>query len=124
MKTFSALCFLILLIGNCKAQIVPFSEPCRPDFPGGNAALINFIQKHTHYPDSAIAHEISGKVVVGFKVDTSGRIDSLHIVISINPYLDKEALRVFQLLPSFIPCKTNGIAVPYYYVLPILFYLN
>ena len=107
------------------AQVVTTTQ-CQPSFPGGDKALMMFIQKHINYPDSAREHETCGKVIIGFKIDTTGKIDSIHVIKGIDPYLDKEALRVIHLFPSFIPCKSkdkDGI-LPYYYVLPIVFRLS
>ena len=39
-----------------------------PRFPGGDAALLTFIGDNTHYPDSAKAKEIQGRVIVRFAI--------------------------------------------------------
>ena len=43
---------------------------------------------------------------------------------SLDPYCDKEALRVIRTLPKWIPGKQNGVNVPVYYVVPITFKLQ
>ena len=37
-----------------------------PQFPGGDAELLKFIFANTHYPDSAKAKNIQGKVIIRF----------------------------------------------------------
>ena len=126
MKIFALSVLAASLTVPCQAQTkgpVVYNEPCIPTFPGGNAALIAFVQTNIHYPDSAKKYDIQGKVTVGFKIDTLGKIDSIRVFRGINPYLDQEALRVVHLLPSFIPCKAENGRFPYYYTLPILFQL-
>jgi periplasmic protein TonB len=94
-----------------------------PQFPGGDVALLKYIAKNTQYPESAKDRNIQGKVIVKFCVTAAGGISQITILQSVNPDLDKEAMRVVKTLPTFIPGKKAGVAVPVWYLVPISFKL-
>ena len=95
-----------------------------PQFPGGEAALMQYIQKNLKYPPVAMENNIQGRVVVQFVVTKSGKIGEVKIARGKDPDLDKEAVRVVKSLPDFIPGKMNGQAVNVWYTLPITFKLQ
>ena len=96
----------------------------KPQFPGGDAALLKFIQEHLHYPPMAQENNIQGRVVVQFVVTKTGAVGDVRVVRGKDPDLDKEAVRVVKLLPKFVPGKMNGHAVNVWYTLPIQFKLQ
>ncbi|MBQ9642050.1 MAG: M56 family metallopeptidase [Bacteroidaceae bacterium] len=53
-------------------------EPAR--YPGGDAALQQFIAQNIRYPKSAMEHGISGRVVVGFVVNKDGSLTDFKVV--------------------------------------------
>ena len=65
-----------------------------PEFPGGVRAMLDFIKKNIQYPEIARKNGIQGRVIVGVVVDKNGSVTNLTILKSIDPYLDKEAIRV------------------------------
>lgn len=95
-----------------------------PQFLGGEVALMKFIADNLHYPDSAKAKKIQGRVVVKFVVTKTGEIGEVKIVRSKDLDLDKEAMRIVKSLPNFIPGKLNGEVVDMWYTLPITFKLQ
>jgi len=95
-----------------------------PQFPGGEAALIKFLSENTVYPFDAQLQSIQGRVVLRFVVTQDGSIDSVQIVKSVFPSLDKEALRVVKAMPKWIPGKENGEPVYVYFTLPVTFRLQ
>lgn len=95
-----------------------------PQFLGGEVALMKFIADNLHYPDSAKAKKIQGRVVVKFVVTKTGEIGEVKIVRSKDLDLDKEAVRIVKSLPNFIPGKINGEVVDMWYTLPITFKLQ
>jgi len=94
-----------------------------PQFPGGDVALLKYIAKNTQYPEEAKDKNIQGKVIVKFCVTATGGISQITILQSVNPELDREAIRVVKTLPTFIPGKKAGVAVPVWYLVPISFKL-
>jgi len=67
-------------------------------YPTGYEGLMQFIQKEVNYPQDCIDQGISGKVYVRFKVNRYGDVAKATVVKSAHPSLDKEALRVTNLL--------------------------
>ena len=102
-----------------------YSQPEEmPMFPGGDVALLKFIAQNTVYPEPSKKNNIQGKVVVRFCVTEKGGISLAHVLKSVSPDLDNEALRVVKALPAFKPGKQDGKAVPVWYMIPIVFALK
>lgn len=95
-----------------------------PRFPGGEDALMQFIQDNIHYPPEAAKKRIEGRVLVRFVVDSIGQVRDVEVVRSLNKALDREAVRLVQSLPRFIPGSVYGEPVNMNYVLPVTFKLN
>ena len=95
-----------------------------PSFPGGQAALMNYLNSNIKYPVIAEENGIQGRVVVQFVVGKDGSISNVHVVKSVDPSLDKEAMRVVSSMPKWIPGKQNGSAVRVKYTLPVTFRLS
>jgi TonB family protein len=95
-----------------------------PMYPGGDAALLTFIGDNTHYPDSAKAKKIQGRVIVRFVVTTEGKTDEIAVLKGVHPLLDAEAMRVASMLSGFTPGYQGGKAVPVWYMIPITFTLK
>ena len=95
-----------------------------PQFPGGNAALFEYLSKHIKYPVIAEENGIQGRVIVTFVVERDGSITDVKVVKSVDPSLDKEAQRVVKSMPRWIPGKQNGSAVRVKYTVPVTFRLQ
>lgn len=94
-----------------------------PSFPGGDAALMNWLRNNVRYPAVAEENGIQGRVVVSFVVERNGSITDVQVVKSVDPSLDKEASRVVKSMPNWIPGKQNGSAVRVKYNVPVTFRL-
>ena len=95
----------------------------RPSFPGGNPALLSYLRNETRYPDICFNNEIQGRVLVRFVVERNGSISSARIIKSVDPALDKEALRVVSNMPKWNPAKKNGVPVRAEQTVPVSFRL-
>ena len=95
-----------------------------PEFPGGVGARMQYLAKNVRYPVEAQRKGQQGNVVVKFTVEKDGSITNSHIVRSISPLLDAEALRVINAMPKWIPGRHHGKAVSVGYVLPVSFVLQ
>jgi protein TonB len=95
-----------------------------PMFPGGDPALLAYIAEHTNYPEVAKENNIQGKVIVRFCVTAKGTVSQISVLKSVDPELDKEAMRVVSTLPAFKPGKQGGKPVPVWYMVPINFTLK
>jgi periplasmic protein TonB len=95
-----------------------------PEFPGGDAGLMKYIQKNVKYPPIAKEYNITGKVYVSFIVDKSGSVTDVKIAKGVDKSLDAEAVRVVKSLPKYKPGKQRGKAVRVMFTIPINFTLN
>lgn len=95
-----------------------------PSFPGGNEALMKYVQDNVKYPSHiSKAERKQGRVVVKFVVERDGSVTNVKVARSVSPLLDKEALRVISNMPKWIPGKQNGRTVRVAYNVPVSFRL-
>ena len=96
----------------------------QPMFPGGMQELMKFLQTNIRYPKEAQTRGLQGRVVVQFVVNKDGSICDEHIVKSVDPQLDAEALRIVRSMPTWTPGKQRGEPVRVRFTLPIAFRLS
>lgn len=92
-------------------------------FPGGSEAMEAFIRKNLAYPKELQDGGIQGKVYVQFIVEKDGSLSSIEIRRGVVPQLDKEALRVINEMPNWIPGSNRGKLVRVKQTIPIVFSL-
>ena len=95
-----------------------------PSFPGGSQKLKEFIEENLRYPKELEETCIQGRVIVRFVVERNGKLSNVKVVKSVDPVLDKEALRIVKLMPRWIPGRQNGITVRVKCYIPIIFRLK
>ena len=95
-----------------------------PEFPGGPAALMKWLSDNIKYPAVAEENGIQGRVVCTFVVERDGSVTDVQVARSIDPSLDKEAIRVLKKMPKWIPGRQNGSAVRVKYTVPVTFKLQ
>ena len=122
-KKLMTLLLAMLACMTVSAQDTVIDETCPPQFPGGDAALINFLNANIVYPPQAAQDKVEGKVVVQFMVKKTGKIDNVKVLRAVRKDLDKEAVRVIKMMPDFIPAKQNGETVDMLYTVPVSFKL-
>ena len=133
MKTLKITFLLVALMGifatqNTYAQQeenqVYTAPETKPQYPGGEAALMQYIASAIQYPTMAINANVQGRVVVQFIVEKDGRIGEVKVVRGQHPALDAEVVRAVKNIPEkFIPGKVNGKIVRCFFALPINFKL-
>ncbi|MCQ2343192.1 MAG: energy transducer TonB [Paludibacteraceae bacterium] len=96
----------------------------KPEFPGGDAALMKYISENIKYPVIAQENGIQGRVICQFVVNKDGSIVDINVVRSVDPSLDKEAIRVIKSMPKWKPGMQRGKAVRVKFTLPIVFRLQ
>ncbi|MBQ4041293.1 MAG: energy transducer TonB [Prevotella sp.] len=95
-----------------------------PSFPGGMGALMQYLSSHIKYPVVAEENGIQGRVICTFIVERDGSITDTRVARSVDPSLDKEAVRVINSMPRWIPGKQNGTACRVKFTLPVTFKLQ
>ena len=116
---------------NAEAQVTDESAPQSkkvyrsvdqmPQFPGGEAGLMRYLQSNINYPANAAMNNIGGRVILQFVVEKDGHIGEVKVVRSIDPEIDAEAVRVVKSLPDFIPGRQDGEPVAVWYTIPVSF---
>lgn len=95
-----------------------------PSFPGGQAALMQWLNENIKYPVIAAENGIQGRVIVQFVVSKTGSISDVRVVRGVDPSLDKEAVRVVSNMPNWTPGRQNGTTVNVRFTLPVTFRLQ
>ena len=92
-----------------------------PEFPnGGMAGLMQYLSKNIKYPTIAQENGTQGRVTVQFVVNRDGSIVDAKVLRGVDPYLDKEAIRVISSMPKWKPGMQRGKAVRVKYTVPVI----
>jgi periplasmic protein TonB len=94
-----------------------------PVYPGGDAALMEFLSDNIRYPEEAKTSGVTGTVMVRFIVEKDGSVTNAKILQGLDGGCNEEVLRVVKLMKKWTPGKQNGKAVRVLYNLPVKFSL-
>ncbi len=103
--------------------VVDFAEQ-EPKFPGGEEAMMKFVQANIEYPKISVANGEQGTVYVQFIIYKDGHIGDIKIMRGATKNLNAEAMRVVGLMPNWQPGEQKGKKVNVRYTLPIQFRLS
>ena len=103
------------------ASTIYFAADEMPAFPGGAAAMLQFLSRKLQYPSEALDRQLSGKVHVTFVVDPEGHLHDPRVVRGLSAGLDDEALRLIRIMPWWTPGRVQGRPVWVRVTLPIVF---
>ena len=92
-----------------------------PKFPGN---VQQWISKNIKYPMIAQENNIQGRVFVQFVIERDGSVTDVKVARSVDPSLDKEAIRVVKAMPKWTPGKQRNKPVRVSYTVPINFQLQ
>lgn len=95
----------------------------QPHFPGGDKAMVKFINEHRRYPADAYLNRVEGRVLCSFVVNADGEISHVRVLRGVEPSLNAEAVRVINEMPRWRPGKVDDATVPVFCILPIPFRL-
>ena len=88
----------------------------KPDFPGGMAKFYAYIGNNFRFEEEGV----SGRVIVNFVVEKDGSLTDIKVVRDIGFGSGKEAIRVLQKSPKWVPGEQNGKKVRVLYTIPIM----
>lgn len=94
----------------------------QPSFRGGKAALMKYFEENMRWIDTG--SDISGRVIVQFKIAKDGTVKDPKVVKGLAPEFDEEALRLVRGMPKWIPGKIAGKVVETTYTVPVRFMLR
>jgi TonB family protein len=94
----------------------------RPTYPGGQAALEDYINNNIEYQQPAIDNNTEGTVDVQFVIDENGNVSNAKVIgKELGSGLDDEAVKVISSMPKWTPGKVKGKNVKTRLVLPITY---
>lgn len=97
----------------------------KPEFSdGGAAGLMRYLSTNIKYPTIPQENGVQGKVTVQFVVNKDGSIVDVKVLRGVDPYLDKEAVRVISSMPRWKPGKQRGVPVRCKFTVPVTFKLK
>jgi len=103
------------------SQKVCAVDPESPHFPGGSDEMMKFFNNNISLPDSSIK-TASGKVIyLKIAIDTTGNLSQISVRKGIDRSIDYEILRIFSIMPNWIPGEKNGKKISGEFVIPIKF---
>ncbi len=108
----------IIMNNDCKEEVN------KPDFIGSKTQLMKYIADSIQYPFVAKQLKTQGKVIVQFLVDKTGKISDAKVIRSLDYFLDKEALRVINTMPNWIPGARCNQKLAIWVTIPVHFKLE
>jgi protein TonB len=88
----------------------------KPEFPGGMEKFYKFVGNNYQTPEE---EGLKGKVYVTFVVEKDGSLTDIKVLRDIGYGTGKEAIRVLNKCPRWVPGEQNGKKVRVLYSLPI-----
>ena len=86
---------------------------------GGTVGLLQYLSKNIKYPTIPQENGTQGRVTVQFVVNKDGSIVDVNVIRGVDPYLDKEAVRVISTMPKWKPGKQRGVPVRCKFTVPV-----
>lgn len=105
-------------------EIDYYSYEKMPEFPEGEKALLEYINRNLKYPVDMQKQGIQGMVILQFTVERDGKTSDIKVLRSVNFDLDKAAIWIVKGLSKFKPAMRDGETVPSVFTLPIRFKLQ
>lgn len=96
----------------------------KPSFPGGESAMKSYLNSNVNYPVVAQENGVQGRVIVESIIEKDGSMSDVKVIRSVDPSLDREALRVVKAMPKWTPAKLKGIPVRTKCTTPVVFRLQ
>lgn len=96
----------------------------KPSFPGVESAMKSYLNSNVKYPDVAQENGVQGRVIVESIIEKDGSMSDVKVIRSVDPSLDREALRVVKAMPKWTPAKLKGIPVRTKCTTPVVFRLQ
>ncbi|MCK6641120.1 MAG: energy transducer TonB [Bacteroidia bacterium] len=92
-----------------------------PSFPGGSAAMDQYIAKKLIYPAVAFQNDVEGDVHVSFVVESNGKRTGIYAKRKLGFGCDESAIDLIAGMPDWIPGKKAGIPVRCEVTIPVHF---
>lgn len=113
------LAFILIPLMSFSKPIEMAKDTIKAEFPGGTSEIYKHIGENLKVPQKFKDANISGQIVVSFRVKKEGTIDNIEILRSPGFGIDEEIIKVFKSMPKWIPAKLNGVAIDSFEKIPI-----
>lgn len=100
-------------------EVIMWSVESMPIFPGGEDSLTAYLNKNNQWRVGQST--VEGIVVLGFIVSEKGELKEIEVLKSLCSSCDKEAIRLVENMPNWIPAEKNGKPVSKRMMVPISF---
>jgi TonB family protein len=95
-----------------------------PSFKGGMEEFYKYLAKECKYPKADQDKNISGKVLLSFMVEPTGKLTEIRVVKGVSPTIDAEAIRLMEKSPDWLPGSVGNTPVRTQFNMPISFTLS
>jgi TonB family protein len=103
-----------------KKKVSPLAITTDPVYPGGMTALDEFVKSNFKMSRKDRKKQVEGDIMVKFTITTDGSVKNAKILNGgMSEKLNKEALRVINILPTWTAGTMNGTAVDVMYAYTI-----
>jgi TonB family protein len=103
----------------------PVEDPDEmPEFKGGVEAMTTYLASEIKYPKISLDKKSEGKVFVEAVITEEGKVTKIKILRGVDEYIDAEAIRVFEVMPDWIPAVKDNKNVACIIRVPINFALS
>ena len=90
----------------------------------GYPALYRYFRTNLQYPEQATINKVSGTVIIGFSINKNGKPSNIQVIEGVNKSIDREAIRLIEHMPPWVPAMVNNIPITTRLVIPITFQLT
>lgn len=90
----------------------------------GYPSLYRYFRTNLQYPEQATLDQVSGTVIIGFSINKNGKPSNIQVIEGVNKSIDREAIRLIEQMPPWVPAMVNDIPITTRLVIPITFQLT
>jgi len=95
-----------------------------PVFPGGKAALKDYLRQNFNYPAEALINKITGQALIQATIAEDGKLENFKTLQADNAYFEQEAIRVLKEMPRWQPAIKDGKTIRVDLAFPFIFGLE
>lgn len=90
-------------------------------FPGGQAAMEQYLNRKLVYPLVAFQNEIKGVVLVSAVIESDGKIGGVNVKKGLGYGCDEAAADCIRAMPNWLPAQKGGVNVRTMVTIPVTF---
>lgn len=103
---------------QAKHQPSQYGVTKRPEYPGGDTALMAYLNSAFRYPQVAVENALEGTVRIRFTVNKNGKAVDPRVIQSVHPVVDREVVKIILAMQDWNPGFENGQPVSSFVEIP------